>query len=292
MKKLYNLFAFSVLAVVTVFTSCKPLDKTFDGLGPKKVATAPPTQVSAVITLGASDYALLPSSNPANAAKSFADSSSASNGIPTILAAKYPNTADKSTAIVTFAFTPPAAFTATDNLITDISYTASDDDYTAILGAGYKYKEFTTAQAEQLLSNKGYNKEGGEVMLTYIFYESGVVSKATTLTDTFIFLNGAWIKGYSLTTAQFALVGNTFGDFSSTDDANIPAYLSAILGADLGFTAKAKAGQVVYVAYKYYASSKNYQHLTALVFDGNSRKWVTSLPSATFTFTYSATSKA
>lgn len=272
MKKIYYFLAFIVAAAT--FSACNPLDKTYKQLGDIPAPTGTPQSFS--LTLAAADYALLPTTNYAKTSLSFKTKDDAAASIPTILTSKYPNYANKSAANVTYAI---ATIKVADSLISaSTSYTAVNADYVTILGTPTnpipKYNEFTTAQAIQLVSSRNPSPVSNqEYLLTYIYYESGVTSTAVTVTDTFLYLNGAWIKCYTITPAQFTYVGNAFGDFSSSDGPLINTYLSAILKADLGVTLKAKAGDVKYVSYKYY-NSKNYQRIQPLMFDGTN--WVAS----------------
>jgi hypothetical protein len=284
MKKIYYLLAF--IAVATVFSACNPLDNTYKQLGDLPTPSGTP-QTFALI-LAASDYGILPTTNYAKTSLNFKTSADATSSIPTILASKYPAYANTSSVTVTYAV-PPIIVKPVDSVIADagVSYTAvNPGDYTPILGASPKFIELTTAQAITLLNTKyaagnaapfGAPVEGQIVLLTYIFFESGVVSAATTLTDTFLFTGGVWVKCYTISAAQFASVGNTFGDFSSSDLPLIPTYLSAILKADNGLTLKAKAGDIKYVAYKYFGT-KTSQRVQVLTFDGT--KWIvnSSLP--------------
>jgi hypothetical protein len=267
MKKIYYLLAF-VIAAAT-FSACNPLDKTYKEMGSLPTPSGTPQTLS--VTLASADYALLPTGNYAKTALSFKSQADAATNIPTILTSKYPNYASKSTASVTYN---AGTVSVADSLITDISYTATPADYATILGANPKYLELTTAQAIQFLTNKyktSSTSPNQEVMFTYIYYESGITSAAITVTDTFILVNGTWIKAYTISSAQFTSIGNAYGDFSSTDGPLINTYLGAILKADLSVTAKAQVGDVKYVSYKYY-NSKNFQRVQPLTFDGTN--WV------------------
>ena len=277
MKKIYQLLALA--AITASFSACRPLDKTYDELGGVPVPVAPATSSS--ITLTAADYGLLPSSNYAKTSLSFKTKDDAASSIPTILASKYPTYGEKSAITVTYGVTNPSVKPA-DSLITNISYTVTTADYATVLGANPRYLELNDAQAKQFLGIKYPSAVANqEVMLTYIYYQSGVTSSAVTVTDTFVYLDGVWVKCYTLSSAEFASVGNSYGDFSASDAALIPAYLNQILKSNLNVSAKAKAGDVKYVSYKYYAS-KNYQRIQALTYNGTD--WIVSPTSASLAF--------
>jgi len=269
MKRIYYLLAF--VAVAAAFSACNPMDNTYKQLGSLPMPAGAAQTFN--LTLSASDYGILPTGNYAKTSFNFITQADAKTYIPTILASKYPNYANASSVTVTYAV-PNIVVAPADSVIADpgVSYTATTADYTAILGANPKFIELTTAQAITVLNTKYPTPVNNQIVLfTYIFFESGVVSTATTLTDTFLYTNGAWVKCYTISAAQFAYVGNTFGDFSSSDAPLINTYLATILKADAGLTLKAKVGDVKYVSYKYFGSKTN-QRIQAMTFDGTN--WV------------------
>src|SRR5476651_1074386 len=134
MKKIYNILAYSTLAIAAGFTSCKPLDKTFDDIGPKPVAVvAAPT--SATLTLVDADYGILPNTNPAQTAHFFVGVNDALTSIPTILNSKYATAIDKSTVAVTFNVGPAVpSVKLIDSLYSHEAYTLATTDYTLLPG--------------------------------------------------------------------------------------------------------------------------------------------------------------
>lgn len=277
MKKIYYFLAF--IAVATAFSACNPLDKTYKQLGDLPAPTGNPQSFN--LTLAASDYALLPATNYAQKSLNFKVKDDAAASIPTILASKYPNYANKSSANVTYAL-PSGNVKVADSLFTNVAYTVTNADYYTVLAPTAKYLEFTTAQAEQFLSQKYAPVKANQLsLLTYLYFESGITPAAVTTTDTYIYINGAWVKGYTLTPAQYASVGFPYNDFAKADVPNLPKYFNAILKADIGLTAKATVNQVVYVSFKYYDGS-NFQRVMAFTFNGTD--WVTSAPSASLSF--------
>jgi hypothetical protein len=263
MKKIHYLFAF--IAVAAVLSACHPLDETYKKLGPLPVPTAPtPAPITANITLAPSDYALLPSADYAKTSFSYKSKDDAAASIPDILAAKYPTASDKSSVNVIYA-NAPASITVADTLFTDVAYTLVDADYNS------SFKDLSASQVLTWLGTKYPTPLPNQLaLLTFTYYESGVTS---TQTQSFLYLNGAWKKIYTISPAQYSSIGKggTFNDFSAGDAANLPNYFNTFLKADPAVMATAKFGDVQYVSFKYFAS-KNYQRVIPLTFDGNN--WV------------------
>lgn len=270
MKKIHYVLA---LAVVVAFSACNPLDKTYKQLGDLPTPAAP--AVSADLTLSPADYALAPKGSFANKNSSFKSTDSAKLQVPVILAAKYPTYGEKSKIVVTYA-TAPLTIKLADSAYNNVAYTAvNPTDYTNSSSVtGTFYKDWSAAQVLLFLTYKYPNPVANQlVLLTYQYYESGVTpSSGVTTTDSFLYLNGAWIKIYTITAAQYAAAGRgNYGNFTSGDMPNLPAIFNGLLKADITVAANAKAGDVKYVSYKYYASG-NYQRVLPLTFDGTN--WV------------------
>lgn len=290
MKKIFN-YLFLGLVTAVSFTACKPLDKTYDSLGPSQTATPPvvqPPVVTATITLSNADYALLPASNYAQTLHTFNNATDATNSIPAILSAKYPSSADKSAVTVTYTLTPPAAVKEPDSLLTNIGYTlVNPDDYFVVLATNTTPSRINFSAANVLTylakSPRYANPvENQQAVLTFVYFEAGV---ANTVTQAFLYKNGAWGKIYLVSPAQYAAIGKggTNNDFSSSDAANLPSYLNAFLKTDPAVVAVAKVGAVQYVSYAYFASSKIYQRIQPLIYNGTD--WVASALTGTVLFT-------
>ena len=255
MKKIYSLIAF----IAVVLTACQ-----------KQPNISPTGYVKKGMVI------TLPSTTP------FASTDDAKAKIPGILGTTYPQVDNGSSATVTFTISPVSVKPA-DSLLTDISYTVADADYATVLGANPKFKEFNTAQAITFLGLKYPTAVPNQLsFLTYIYYESGVTPSAVAKqNDTFLFLNGAWVKCYTLTADQYTSTGHPFGDFSSTDDAKLTSYLNLVLKNDIATSANASVGDTKYLSFKYF-SSKNYQRIIPLTFDGTN--WVTTPTTGTLGF--------
>lgn len=268
MKKIYYLFAF--IAVATALSACHPLDETYKKLGPVPAPTAPiPAPITVNLTLAPADYTLLPADNYAHTSLSFKTSDDAKEDIPTILSSKYPTASDKSTLNVIYA-NSPATITVADTLFTDVAYTLTDADY--LLLPNNKYTDFSASQILSWLPYKYPTPLDNQLaLLTFTYYESGVTSTAT---QSFLYLNGAWKKIYTISQAQYQSVGKggTFNDFSAGDASNLPNYFNTFLKADAGVAATAKKYDIQYVSFKYFAS-KNWQRVIPVTFDG--ANWVT-----------------
>jgi len=258
MKKIYYLFAF----VVVAFTACQ-----------KQPSVRPTYTKAMTFTLAQSDYQLLPSSAYPHNTFTFDSLGDANKYIPMILNSKDPQLGDGSTATITFTLTaiaPPKAPKLADSLSDSVSYTLTKSDY--LLLPGNKFTDFSAAQILSWVPIKYPNPATNQLaLLTFTYYENGVTS---TVTQSFLNLNNAWKKLYTLTPAQYTAIGKggTFNDFSSSDDAQLPSYFNTLLKADAAVTSTAKLGDVQYVSYKYF-NSKNYQRVMPLIYDG--ANWTT-----------------
>lgn len=274
MKKiLYNILLLT--AISAVFSACHPLNETYEKLGPLPVPTVPvlPAQ-SLTLTLAAADYTTLDTGNYAYKSKYFKTKDDAAVSIPTILAKKYANYADKSSATVTYA-TAPITVKLADSTFNTVAYTlVNPDDY--LLVPGNTFIDFSASQILKWLGIKYPNAAPNQLaVLTFIYFESG---STATVTQSFLFLNGAWQKIYTISPAQYASVGKggTNNDFSSGDAALLPTYFNTFLKADPAVSVTAKVGDVRYISYKYFGGG-TFQRVMPLTFDG--ANWTTtSLP--------------
>lgn len=262
-------------AIAAVFSACHPENKLYDAIGP--VPTPNGTPQTFTLTLAAADYGILDTSNYANKTLSFKTSADAASSIPVILTKKYPNYADKSSVLVTYAV-PPVTVAVADSVFKDIAYTLVDPtDY--LLLPGNKFSDFSASQVLAWLPYKYPAPVANQLaVLTFIYYESGATA---TVTQSFLYLNSAWKKIYTISATQYASIGKggTSNDFAAADAANLVAYFNTFLKADAAVAATAKAGDMQYISFKYYGGSaaKTYQRVMPLTFDGTN--WGTaSLP--------------
>ncbi|HEY9003523.1 MAG TPA: hypothetical protein VIM89_19355 [Mucilaginibacter sp.] len=251
--------AFYLLAMVAVtFAACQkqPIVPTF---------TAPVTPSTLTVTLAPADYALLPSTNYASKSLSFDNVNDASTSIPTILAAKYPLAGDASTAAVTYTQSALYFKPAADSLYADVAYTLTPADY--LLLPGNTYTDFSIAQVLKWLPYKYPTPVANQLaLLTFTPYPA-------TLTPpySFLYLNNAWKQIYTITPAEYAAVGlGKYNQFTSSNDAQLPSMLSALLKTDLTVQDTVKAGDIEYISFDYYGSDgKAYQRVMPLQYDGN-----------------------
>lgn len=287
MKKiLLNVLGLAAIAVA--ITSCRPMDKTYKAIGPVPTPNGTPQTFS--LTLAAADYALLPSGNYAKTSMNFASKTDAAASIPLILASKYPNYADKSAATVTYAV-PALTLKLADSVFSHVAYTLADPaDYLKL--PNNKYDDFSDSQILSWLPYQYPAPADNQLaLLTFNYYANGVTAPATL---SFLYKNGAWMKIYTITPAQYTAVGKggTNNDFSTGDAALLPSYFNTLLKADLAVAATAKPGDVQYVSYKYYVPKSgsgatavpaaNYQRVLPLVFDGTN--WLAQSLPATLAF--------
>ena len=261
MKKIYYLFALLPLA----FTACQ-----------KQPNLLPATYTKAMnLTLAQSDYQLLPSTDYPHSTFTFDNVTDANTYIPIILNSRDPQLGNGSTAKVTYTNSAPY-LKLTDSLFADVAYTMTAADYTASASVtGTTYKDYSAAQVLLYLTYKYPTPVKNQLsLLTYTYYQSGATPSAgVTETDSFLFLNGAWQKIYTLSAAQYTTLGRgSYDEILSTDAASLPSYFNTLLKADPTVAATAQVGNIEYVSYKYYASG-TYQRVLPLIFDGNN--WVT-----------------
>ncbi|MDR6785071.1 hypothetical protein ABIE26_003769 [Pedobacter africanus] len=253
-----------------IFVACNPLKDEINNIKP--VAA----DKTVVLTLANADYGLLPAGNYARTGFYFATTADANDFISVILNKKYPQLGDGTKANISYN-SMPAQVKPADSLITNnpnpLTYTVTDADYSAT--NGNNNKNFTTAKSLEFLSKKYPAAVNNQLsILTYAYFESGSTTSAgVPAVDTFIFLNGQWVKAYTVSQAQYISAGKlVLFNFGAADEPNLAGYFSVFLGSDASVTAKAKLGDVKYVAFDYFASSKTYRRIKPLIFDGI--KWV------------------
>lgn len=262
-KNILYLLAF--LAVV--FASCNPLKDEINSIKPVFSAK------TLTLTLAAGDYALLPNGNYAQKGGYFNTTADANNFISVILNKKYPQLGDGNKALITYN-SLPAQIKPADSLLastgaTPTQYTVLAADYSLV--SGNSNANFNTANVIKFLDIKFPTKvENQLVVLTYVYFESGAVSPGVQVTETFLYLNGAWTKAYQVTQAQYMSAGklNVF-NFGAADEPNLAGYFNTFLKSDASVSGKAKLGDVKYVSFAYFASAKTYQRIKALIFDGS-----------------------
>jgi hypothetical protein len=253
MKKIIYFFAIAAMA----FSACQ-----------KQPQLIPSTYVKSMnLTLQQSDYLLLPSTDYPHSTFTFDNTADANTYIPIILNARDPQLGNGSTANVTFTLSAPYLKVA-DTVYADVAYTLTKADY--LLLPGNKYSDFSLSQVLSWLPYKYPNAVANQLaVLTFAYYNSPTT---TTTTFSFLFLNGAWQQIYMVTPAEYASVGRSgYNQFTAADNANLIAYLNAILKSDAALSATATYGETQYVSFNYY-NSGTYQRVIPLVFNGTN--WV------------------
>jgi len=281
MKKIYYFIA---LIAITAFSACNPLDKTYKQLGDLPAPKA--SAASVTLTLAAADYGLLPKGHAAKTAFYFKSIDTAKVDIPLILASKYSTYGDKSSALVTYA-NPNLSIKPADSVYSHIYYVPTQDDYYSITT---KYTDFSTAQAIAFLNLKYPAPNNNQlVVLNYTYYESGFTpsSGISNTIHSYLYLNGAWTKIYTISPAQYAAAfrGN-YNEFVIADAPNLVNIFNTLLKTDPTVAGPVKTGDVIYVSYNYYQSTPtpatDYQRVQPLIYDGVN--WVTKSLSSTLSF--------
>jgi hypothetical protein len=266
MKKIYYLLA---LAVMT-FTACQ-----------KQPNLLPSTYVKSMnLTLAAPDYQLLPSTVYANSAQGFYSYADANALIPTILAKRDPQLGDGSKASVTFNLLTPNIKLA-DSVYKDVTYTVTSADYFAV--TGNHYGDFSAANVFSFLAYKYPTPQPNQlVVLTYVLY----TGTDNTVTNSFLYTNGSWLKIYQVSAAQYTFAGEgKYDQFEASDLPHLLNYFNYFLKNDPTIADTVKANDVEYISYSWY-NSGDFQRVQALTYDGNN--WVINSTQATLPFLKSA----
>jgi hypothetical protein len=277
MKKIHYLLALVALA----FTACQKQ--------PYIAPTTPLTKTGAVsFTLQSSDYQLLPGSVYASKTFSFYSTADAYNYIPAILTAK--ESADLnngSTAAITYTLAPQVPqVKVADSLYSDIAYTVTAADYTAV--TGNNYGDFEASDVAKFLAYKYPAPVANQLaVITYELY-TGVDVKTTS---SFLYLNNNWVPAYTVTPAEYTEVGEgKYDELTSSDVSKLPGYFNFFLKNDITIADTAKAGDIEYVSYNFYGTDKkDYQKVMALAFDGTN--WNTRIASSLVTANFKLTNK-
>lgn len=249
MKKIYYLLALAVMS----FTACQ-----------KQPNLAPTSYVKSMnLTLAASDYQLLPSSDYAHNALGFYSYADANSFIPVILGARDPQLGNGSKANVTFNLLTPNVVLP-DSAYADLTYTVTSADYTA---AGSKYGDFSPSEVLSFLASKYPSPQPNQlVILSYVLYAGG---KDTNVTNSFLYVNGAWTLIYQVTPAEYTEAGEgKYDQFEASDNPHLLSYFNYFLKSDPTIADTVQAGDIEYISYSWYASG-NYQRVQALTYDGN-----------------------
>jgi len=259
MKKILYLSALLALA----FTACQKQPNLVPSSYVKK---------GMALTLQPADYQLLSSKIYAYSTFSFLNIPDANTYIPMILNARDPQLGDGSTAAVTFNLTPSIA--PADSVYSDITYTVTSADYFAV--TGNHYGDFSASDVLNFLAYKYPNPVPNQLaIITYVLY----TGSDNTVTNSFLYINGGWIKIYQVTPAQYASVGDgKYDQFSSSDIGKTPGYFNFFLKNDITIADTVKANDIAYVSYSYYGGG-NYQRVLALTYDGTN--WTTAGGTAT-----------
>jgi hypothetical protein len=256
MKKIYYLLAL----IAVVFTACQ-----------KQPVVGPAAYTKTMtLTLAESDYQLLPTSDYPHSTFSFDNTADANTYIPIILNARDPQLGNGSTANVTYTISSPY-FKLADSVYKDVAYTLTNADYTLL--PGNTFTDFSASQILKWLPYKYPAPVSNQLaVLTFNYFSS---PSTTVQTFSYLYTGGAWQQIYMISNAQYASVGRSnFNQFTSADDANLIAYLSGILKADIALSATAKYGDMQYVSFNYYFTStkSTYQRVIPLLYNGSS--WI------------------
>ena len=209
MKKIYYLLAALTIAVI----ACQKQPNLIPSSYVKKNVN---------LTLQQTDYQLLPKADYPYYSYSFDNNTDANTYIPLILNARDPQLGDGSTANITFTIGAPY-IKVPDSLYSDLTYTVTAADYTAV--TGNNYGDFSAADVLSFLSYKYPAPSRDQLaIITYVLY----TGSDNTVTNSFFYRNGAWIKIYQVSSAQYAAVGDgAYNNFSSGEQGKLAGYFNA-----------------------------------------------------------------
>jgi len=242
MKNLYYLLAF----ITVMSVGCKPLSNVYNDLDS---APAPKTLTLALTT-------------------AYRSNDDAKTNIPTILNTKYGDYPNGSTATVSFAL-PTSVPLVADSLYAHVAYTLVTADYTF---PGNTFADLSDAGIINYLNYKYPTPAANQLaVLTYVWFLSGAsASSGTTVTDSFLFINGLWTKIYTVSPVQYTSVNRGVNfNFIAADLPNLPSYFNAFLQNDPAVMATAKIGDIKYISYKYLTTN---QKVLPLMYNGTN--WV------------------
>jgi len=273
MKKITYLMAFVALA----FTACQK--------EPALHSVLPSEVKDLTITLKAADYANITSGYP-KTTLTIDDDADAETYIPQILNAEYANLDNGSTAAVTYQKSSVYYKAAADSVYGDVFHALTPADYKLTI----KYTDFSASQVLAWIpvyfTSIGKTPVNNEVLvLSYNYYQEDVTpSSGVPVTDTFMFMNGTWVKVYTVSTTQYAQIGDaSFNRIdSSVPDATIGGYLKTFLKNDPNIIDTVKAGDVEYVSFTYYNYPNTYQRVLPFTYNGTD--FVTTATTGTVNF--------
>jgi hypothetical protein len=258
MKKIFYLLS----SLMLVFTACDPMEDVYEELDKaKKDETTVSTE------LVKADYDVYKSNKdyPHVATKQyFTGEAEAAVLIPAMLNKRYAHLENGAT--VTVSYNTPV-FPSVNNTVSSwAKYTVTAEDYTA---NGESYPNFNSSSDVYRFLERKYSDAAEKqlVVLTYDYY----AGSTTTITDSFLFVDGRWENIYHVSADDFQSVKNTYGSFSNSDLENMPIYFDLFLKKDV---VVAKEGDFEYVSYYFYNSSdkSRTQRVMAMYFNG--ANWV------------------
>jgi hypothetical protein len=255
MKKIYYLLALLLLA----FTSCQK-----SPLVP--VPSLTKTAALAPFTLAPADYALLPNTAYPSLSDNFNSTTDADLYIPMILAAKESAQLNNgSTATVTYTLAALTPVKVADSLYNDVTYTVTKADYLAV--TGNHFGDFSATDVLNFLVYKYPSPVANQLaVISYTLF----TNVDTQVVNSFLYLNGAWKKIYQVTPAEYTEAGEgKFDQFQASDLSNLSGEFNFFLKNDITIADTAKANDVEYVSYSYFANKTAYQKVLTLTFDGN-----------------------
>ncbi len=106
-----------------------------------------------------------------------------------------------------------------------------------------------------------------EAIISYVLY----TGTDNSVVNSFLYLHGAWMKIYQVTPAEYTETGEgKYDQFVCRRlEPSLPGYFNFFLKNDITIADTAKANDVEYVSYGYFANNTDYQKVLALTYDGS-----------------------
>ncbi len=249
MKKL--LYTFIALAGLTI-TSCEPMEDVQDEINHELNNSAAIADVE--YTLTEDDYDDIGLSYP-----NFNSVDDARNLLPDFLLERFPYYGSKSAAKISFDIYQPLR--TEDSLVV---YTVTTEDYD-MYEETEQYNNFDDEDQIYTFLNDKYSDAVNRMLvsLTYKYYDG----TAQTLNNGFLYVNGEWNFIQGFTDAEYNLMGESYANFSSEEEAEtkIPIYLE-----DKFKYETVEEGDIQPIMYKLYdgASRKTLSYVKYFIYTG------------------------
>lgn len=247
-----------MMLVGLAFTGCEPMEDIHEAVDARIEARANAGNVTYRLT--EEDYEALGLRFP-----NFSSIEDANETLPDYLPELFPTFGAGSIANVIVDIYVPNRPTEVEN---QYEYEVTKEEYAEL---GFRFGNFDSLDDIQLFLNYKYPdaSNGDAVELTYKWYAGSV----STLTNTFVMVNGEWTQAITLEREDYTAMGERFPNFSSRTEAQRD--IATFLGMNYPYAAE---GDEFAVIYDLYSSSDRTTttYVEVFTYDGNS--WAAPVP--------------